>query len=104
MSLLTDLTSLASNAMNGNLTGLVEQVKNAMANGHAAESPVGKMITEKVRAMLPAGSGDLVQKLDDLIPDSVTNAMGITPAMIAYIKKALEAHQNTPATVAPAGK
>ncbi len=96
MSILTDLTSIASNALRGDLTGLVEQVKKAIADGQVAESPVGKIIAEKVVALLPPGSFSFVESVDALLPDSLEVSLGITPEIKAFIKKAVSVHQVAP--------
>lgn len=93
MSFLDELTSLAGNALNGKLPELVEQAKKAIEDGHAAESPVGKLVAAKALSILPANADSIVDSIDTLLPDSLEASMGITPEIKAFIKRAVAAHQ-----------
>lgn len=84
-----DLAAMAGRVMNGDLSALVDLVKGAWANGDPVNSPAAKAIAAKVREMLPDNIDDIVQKIDDVLPDSLTSAIGLTPEMMAYLKDIL---------------
>lgn len=91
MSLLSDMTNIATGMMSGNFSDIASKVQKAIKDGMHPGSPVGKEIAELIHKYFPqlAGKANVVQAIDDLIPDSIQSQFGFTPEVMAFIKQAL---------------
>jgi hypothetical protein len=93
MSLFDNLTSLATGALSGNYGAIVKQVEEAMKAGVSPNSPIAQKVVKMVKEQFPQleGKANIVQVIDDMIPDSVQSKFGFTPAVMTFIKQALSA-------------
>ncbi len=93
MSFFNTLTSLASGVLSGKNTAIVSKVEAAMKQGMKPDSPMAQEIVAMVMKQFPGlrGKANVVQAIDDMIPDSVQTKFGFTPQVMTFIKQALGA-------------
>lgn len=91
MSIFDNVASLATGALNGNFSTIVSKVEEALKAGMSTDSPLAKEIAHLVIQQFPQleGKANVVQMIDDLIPDSIQSNFGFTPEVMNFIKKAL---------------
>jgi hypothetical protein len=91
MSFLDNLTSLATGALSGDTSAIVKKVEAAIKAGVSPQSPVAQEIVVLVKKQFPQlqGKANIVQAIDDLIPDSLQSKFGFTPPVMNFIKQAL---------------
>lgn len=89
MSLLNDLTNVATNS--GSFSELAQTAKKLISGGISPKSSQAKALVEVVEKMIPDNKNavDLIQKIDDLIPDAIQAQFGFTPEVMKFIKEAL---------------
>lgn len=97
MSFLNSLLSLIGGP--SNLSSIVSDVQKAMASGQKPDAIIGKQLTQKLSKLLPKNSANIVEALDQLIPDSMEQKLGVTPDIKRYIKEAVSAHKGVAPTV-----
>lgn len=97
MSFLDEIASVASGAMSGNYAEIVSKVEQGIQENAASNSPLAQQVVALIKKEFPQleGKADLVQEIDDLIPDSIQSSFGFTPAVMTFIKEALGSHQAT---------
>ncbi len=103
MSFLNTLTSLASGMLSGKNTAIVRKVESALKQGIKADSAMAQEIVQMVMKQFPQlrGKANVVQAIDDMIPDSVQSKFGFTPQVMTFIKQALGANANKAPATAP---
>ena len=89
MSLISDLTSLATNA--DSFSAVVEKVEEAISKGVKADTPEGRKIGDFIKNAIPdiQGAPDMIQTIDNLIPDTIQSKFGFTPTVMKFIKEAV---------------
>jgi hypothetical protein len=98
MSLFQDLASAATGALSGDFSSIVTKVETMIKDGISPQSPVAQEVTQLIKKSFPQleGKANIVQAIDDLIPDSLQSRFGFTPPVMAFIKQALGAAPASP--------
>lgn len=90
MSMLSSLLSLVSGKRN--VSQVVQVVQSAMQSGRSPDAAMGNQLATLLRGVLPRNAGNMIEALDQLVPDSLEAKFGLTPQMKQFIKSALQQH------------
>lgn len=91
MSLLHNVLSLATSAFGGKYTNIARKAQDAIKQGVKPDSPIAREVAMMVLKQFPQlrGKANIVQAIDDMIPDSVQSKFGFTPPVMQFIKQAV---------------